>query len=130
MTPDPSLNINGYSFTSILTNSSKACAAAINSVLRASEDISITNTLYSNFPLSLYLVVFVARMLFWRSRRRYYQNWRNGTTPLRELWKMLLKLLQHSFLNQLLHLSKIKKTHKDRHSLVQCDAIFISDLDQ
>ena len=50
MTPDPSLNINGYSFTSILTNSSKACAAAINSVLRASEDISITTTLYSNFP--------------------------------------------------------------------------------
>ena len=28
--------------------------------------------------LVVMLVVFVARMLLWRSRRRYYQNWRNG----------------------------------------------------
>lgn len=38
---EPSLNINGYSFTSILTNSSNACMAAVNSVFSASEDIFI-----------------------------------------------------------------------------------------
>jgi hypothetical protein len=27
--------------------------------------------------LVIMMFVFVARMLFWRSRRRYYQNWRN-----------------------------------------------------
>ena len=49
MTLDPSLNINGYSFTSILTNSSKACIAALSSVFSASKDISITDTIYANF---------------------------------------------------------------------------------
>jgi hypothetical protein len=55
--------------------------------------------------------MFVARMLFWRSRRRYCQNWRKPATNLKEKM-LLLMLLQHNFLNLLLHLSKIKKHPK------------------